>query len=299
MSTYNGEKYLREQMDSIFTQEKVDIHLLIRDDGSSDSTIEIINDYQQQHPASIDLVLGKNIGWKKSFFFLLELAHENYSYFDYFAFADQDDIWLPQKLNKGIKSLSTLPSGPKLYCSNLSCYKEGKNLGLLKGTGIKATFKNCIIRNYATGCTIIFNKQLLSLVCKALPSISIAHDYWCYLLATLCGSVYIDNESFILYRQHDLNQIGAKTSFVDIWKRRLHSIKALIGNHEKEMIAKELARLHSDSMQNPNAKEAVYKLASYRDSLRNHLSLLADTGYSYNQHSNDLWLRLRILFKKL
>ena len=93
MSTYNGERYIRRQIDSIMAQTGVEVYLLIRDDGSEDSTVSIIQEYVEQYPDRIQIVIGKNIGWKKSFIQLLRMAGN----FDYYAFADQDDYWFPDK----------------------------------------------------------------------------------------------------------------------------------------------------------------------------------------------------------
>lgn len=298
MSTYNGEKFLSNQLDSIFAQTEVRVHLLIRDDGSSDSTLSIISHYMTLFPGKIDVVKGSNIGWRKSFFFLAKLAQENYPIYRYFAFADQDDIWLPGKLKRGIDTLKELPDGNNLYCSNVTNYKDGAALGNLRNVSINPTHKGCLIRNYATGCTMVFNRRLLDLVCRELPQISIAHDYWFYMVACLCGSVVIDDESFIWYRIHDSNQVGFKSGFFEIWQRRLKSVSNLFNGHEKETTAKELLRIHGGSM-NQEALNSVIKLAGYKDSIAKRIALLCDNAYTYSSRSNDFWLKLRIISGKL
>lgn len=294
MSTYNGERFIHEQMDSIFVQKDISIHLLIRDDGSTDSTLTILYEYKHEYPDKIDIIEGNNIGWRKSFFNLAVEAHRKYDSYEFFAFADQDDIWLPNKLVTGIEKLKAMPDGPNLYCSNVTFYKEDIPLGNLRDKSIKPTYKSCLIRNYATGCTIVFNHQLLELVCREMPQIKIAHDYWFYMVACLCGTVTIDNNSYILYRIHDRNQVGFKSGFLEIWKRRLKSVSNLINHHEKEKTAKELLRIHGGSM-GDDAKDSVLKLADYRSTIIKKISLLFDSGYSYNKFSNDFWLRLKIV----
>ena len=298
MSTYNGEQYLSEQLDSILSQEDIEIHLLIRDDGSSDRTIDIINDYSSQYPDKIDSIFGKNIGWINSFFSLMSIAYDTYSGYRYFAFSDQDDIWLPRKIKRSLDLLTQLPEGPNLYCSNLIYYRDGHQLGLVRKSNIKPTFKGCLIRNYATGCTVTFNLNLLEMMVKTLPSIKIAHDYWCYLTAVLCGNVIIDSQSFTLYRQHQSNQIGNKSGFFEIWHRRLKSFDKLIGHHDKENLAKEIIRIYGTSM-HEEAKHSVIKLANYRNSLANKIALLSDSGFSFDKIGSDFWLKLRIIFGKL
>lgn len=298
MSTYNGEKYVSKQLDSILSQKDIEVHILIRDDGSSDATCSILQEYKNKFPDLIECVHGENIGWRKSFFTLADTARQNYPQYNYYAFADQDDIWLPEKLKRGVYSLQTLPDGPNLYCSNLTNYKDGVQLGNLRNVKINPSIKGCLIRNYATGCTMVFNRDMLELVCKEIPQIIIAHDYWFYMVACLCGHVVIDEESFILYRLHDNNQVGFKSGFFEIWKRRLSSVSGLLNSHEKERIANELLRIHRDSM-NKEALDSVAKLAGYKSSLKHRLSLLSDNDYTYNNPQNDFWLKMRILLGRL
>ena len=298
LSTYNGSKFLIEQLDSLFTQKSCEFKLLVRDDGSSDSTLDILYKYQQLYPKSIDILKGKNIGWKKSFFELLKIAYIRYKEFEYFAFCDQDDVWLPEKLFVGIQKLNLLPQGCNLYCSNLFYYKDGVNYGLIRKEKVLPTFKSCLVRNYATGCTVIFNRELLFLVSRKLPVISIAHDYWLYQIAVLCGHVFIDEQSYILYRQHENNQIGNRSSWIDIWKRRLKDFRYYNLGHHREEGAKELLRLFAKDM-HPLAIEATRKMSNYRRSFCSQLSLLLDGGYTLGKKANDRWLKLRIILRHL
>ena len=101
MSTYNGEKYLREQIDSILNQDYPEISLLIRDDGSTDGTVDILKEYAQKY-RDIDYYVGENLGVQNSFFDLMKRADKR-AY--YYAFADQDDVWLPGKIKRAIELL--------------------------------------------------------------------------------------------------------------------------------------------------------------------------------------------------
>ena len=120
MSTYNGERFLREQLDSILSQEGVEIILRVRDDGSKDNTCQILSDYAAKHK-NIEWKACENVGFVKSFSALVRMAADSDSNADYFAFADQDDIWMPQKLATACKALATKDdSKPNLFTSN-SC----------------------------------------------------------------------------------------------------------------------------------------------------------------------------------
>ena len=109
LSTYNGEKYLKEQLDSIIAQKGVDVHILARDDGSKDDTIKILEGYE-----NIDIIKGSNIGVCKSFFELINKSGE----YDYYSFADQDDVWDCDKLVIAINKLEKCNSKPAVYASN-------------------------------------------------------------------------------------------------------------------------------------------------------------------------------------
>lgn len=295
MSTYNGEKYLREQLDSIFAQKGVEIHVCVRDDGSTDGTSAIIKEYIQNNPGKIELIEGRNIGWRKSFFELIHYASLHYADCDYFAFSDQDDIWLCDKLISAINALRALPTGPALYHSNLYYYRNGVNYGKTIKKEIIPSIKKCLVRNYATGCTMVFNKELLQLCAGKIPAITVAHDYWMYQVAMLCGKVYYDDNAYILYRQHENNQIGCKSSWKDIWKRRLASVSAIFNEHRLEIQSKELFRLFEENL-SEKGKNAIIRMSNYRSSFSNRLKLLFDNGYTLDNRSNDFWMKLKILF---
>ena len=121
MSTYNGEKYIRRQIDSILNQKDVAIHLLIRDDGSTDSTCEIIRSYAEKYSDQVEVTMGSNIGYKKSFLTLIQLAGD----YDYYAFADQDDYWKPDKEIASIRKMEADDfNGAKLAQVNLEATDE-------------------------------------------------------------------------------------------------------------------------------------------------------------------------------
>lgn len=305
LSAYNGDLFLNEQLDSILAQKNMDVHLLVRDDGSTDSTCNILTGYKTRYPDRITVIKGENIGWRDSFMALAKFAHTNFNNFEYFAFSDQDDIWLQDKLERGVKMLESDAeingadsSVPALYFSNQFFYRECRNEGKVHPNDFRVTLKGSLIRNYATGCTIIFNRSLLDLFVKGYPSVKMAHDYWAYILAGLCGRVVADNEAYILYRQHANNQIGGKPSAADVWRRRLQSVSALLGNRNRETMAKDLLRMHGDAMSEAG-KSAVEKIAGYRNNIGSRIKLLFDNEYTFNSLSNDFWLKLRILTGRL
>lgn len=294
LSTYNGEKYVAEQLDSILQQKDVTVNIVIRDDGSKDSTLGIINDFRNKFKGKIDLIVGRNIGWKKSFFELIQYADDHYSDKKYFAFSDQDDIWLPDKLINGIRLLETLHNPIKLYCSNLLGLKENGEKILIRRDYMKPTYKNCLVINRATGCTVLFNKNLLRVISHSDVKTPVAHDQWLYMVAVLCGEVIIDSIPHILYRLHDNNQIGNKTGLLEVWKRRIRDYKNPDNSRLRESCAKDLLANYKAQM-NEEAYKVVAKIALYRQNIISRLRLFWDRGYTTGNKWNDLFIRIRIL----
>lgn len=226
MSTYNGEKYIVEQIDSILEQKNVDIDLHIRDDGSSDSTIAIIKSYQNKYSNIYLYTDNTNLGYGMSFMTLFYMVKKNNVNYRYYAFADQDDIWLEDKIYKAIQMLKVQKEAA-LYCSNQIIYKDGKEYGLRFQKMPEITMVKQISKNEIYGCTIVFNHQLSEIIeKKGYPLQEIldyrGHDAWIILQALMCGKVIYSHDSYIKYRIHDKNLVGIKdkkNTLVDKIKR--------------------------------------------------------------------------------
>ena len=223
MSTYNGEKYIREQLDSIENQ-KLDIPLsiLIRDDGSNDKTKEIIKEYKKKYK-NIKLITGKNIGCNASFFELFKIA-EGYKYY---SISDQDDIWNEDKLQKGIEKIKNEKDDiPILYGS---CSYIMDNTGI-KGTTQKqlrpSNFNNYVIQTYIPGHTQIMNNELMSLMKKKINYSKIyCYDNWPIYIAELYGKIIFDNNPSTKYRIHNENVLGYGKNKLSWIKERLRRFK--------------------------------------------------------------------------
>lgn len=227
MSTYNGSEYLSEQIDSILEQDcerlgLANIQLFIRDDGSKDGTQEILENYARKYPEKIKWYQGKNKGVIDSFFELLTNSDEEA---DYFAFSDQDDYWMSDKLSSGIKILEQMDydNKPHLYCCRPKLVDENlKELdSVIKRPPMRPSFENALIENIVVGCTMILNKTLRSMVKKDCPEFTIMHDRWFYLVATCFGQIYYDETSHICYRQHGGNVVGMDVSPIKEFKVRV------------------------------------------------------------------------------
>lgn len=220
LSTYNGDKYLDEYLHSLSEQEWLDITLIVRDDGSSDKTLQILKRNQEISNFNF-LILPSdgNLGPAQSFFRLLDGAGDG---FDYYAFSDQDDVWLPDKISRAVNKLEPVSKNvPALYCSRLEYVDE--DLNHLQWSRIPQCigFGNAIVENIAIGCTIAINKPARELILSRIPLKCLMHDWWCYLIVSCFGQIVFDDYPSIKYRLHSSNSIGAATTFIDDVSRRV------------------------------------------------------------------------------
>ena len=210
MSTYNGEKYIEEQIRSIIKQKTdANVYIKIRDDGSTDGTCDIIEKLTVEYPNRIELQKGHNIGYNASFFRLLCEA-EGY---DYYAISDQDDVWLKDKLETAIYCLEqeTEKDIPLLYASTSYLVRDDLvPYGTTRKQERPFAIYNTIIQNICPGHTQVMNNQLLNMVRDNLDVSRIyVYDSWIMNMAMLYGKILFDNESHTLYRQHSGNQLGS------------------------------------------------------------------------------------------
>ncbi|CCZ60371.1 glycosyltransferase family 2 protein [Hungatella hathewayi] len=293
LSTYNGEKYICTQLDSIVTQDIEEKELLIRDDGSNDRTVPIIKTYMELYPWII-LYEGKNIGVQRSFFDLLNHADLKA---DYFAFADQDDEWFPEKMKRAIEKLKLfVEEKPALYCSDKVIVDEKLNPINLTVPCIvhKITFANALVQNICTGCTVVFNREMLFLLQQYVPEEAVMHDWWSYLLASAFGNVYYDSNAYIHYRQHGENVTGAQTTRIKLLKYRIGELKKPRGALYKQ------ARELSVHYKLPNDKqEIIDKFLSAENSFIARIRLLQDKRFYRQKKGDDLVFRLIVLLGKL
>ena len=202
LSTYNGEKYLREQIDSILNQSYQNFELVVRDDGSKDSTVEIVKEYMEKSDKEITLMVGKNLGFIKSFFELLK-----HSDADYFSFADQDDIWLPNKIELAVNSLEKLDdTKPNMSFSNVDYYDTEMNfMGKGDSENKKPSFLNSLYECINQGMTMVINKTARDYIIKNIPEKCFFHDWWTYMICTAFGNVVQDDVVTVKYRRAKTN----------------------------------------------------------------------------------------------
>ena len=235
MATYNGEKYLDEQINSIIKQTYKDWTLYIRDDGSNDNTDEIIKKYVKMYPDKIIYIKDKKqgLGAKGNFGELIK-----YSQSEYCMFSDQDDVWCENKIEISLNKIKNIESknGKKIpILIHTDLYVVDEDLNIMNDSFWKYQNLNpnaiqmneLLVQNNVTGCTMMLNKSLLDLS-KDIPSKCIMHDWWIALVASCFGKIETLNESTILYRQHGNNEVGAhKYRSLDFIKSKIKNINKI------------------------------------------------------------------------
>lgn len=259
LSTYNGEKYLGEQLQSIYAQEDVSIHILARDDGSTDATREILNAYRKKN-GHMELIEDcENLGPALSFMKLLYNSGDDY---DYYAFADQDDIWKERKLIRAVEMIKDRDT-PCLYASNQILYQDGVEKGLRFETPPKLGIVTALWKNELSGCTFVMNKKLRNILVRedARPSETCLrkrmHDSWVRAVAEVCGEIVYDHASYIDYRIHANNTVGVKKT------SRLYRIRQEMNpetGNWRSALARELERFEIEDEQQARAVDAFARI---------------------------------------
>ena len=278
MSTYNGEKYLREQLDSIFLQKNVKLKLLVRDDGSTDNTMQILQEYRQKYSDLEIWTDGKNLKPCKSFFYLIQNAPET----EYYALADQDDIWDCDKLETAIDRLKRYSQEiPALYYSNLRIVDE-KDVFYRNSHEMPAICRNkneYLTDMKATGCTIVYNRALAELIHNRIPDEFTMHDAFLYIIASIFGNVIYDFEPHIDYRQHGDNSIGTYLDKKPVTAYFKHMGRLLDRNRQpRRKNADAVLSKYGEFLQNthPREYEKLMELSTYKNSLKQTVQLLKD-----------------------
>lgn len=288
LSTYNGAKYIREQIESLTKQIGVEINILVRDDGSFDETVNLLTSWEKD--GILDFYQGRNMKPAKSFIDLIKNAPES----DYYAFCDQDDYWEKDKLINAINKIDDYVDSPALYFSKAQLVDESLNPIDYKGYPEKVcTFGQALIKNNASGCTMVFNKRLLEIIRRYDPQFINMHDHWTYLLClAIGGKVIFDQNSYIKYRQHDYNYVGGKDNIIREYKNKLNML--LNKNRDRSRIAKELKIGFYDLMTVEN-KLIVDEVINYTQSITNKWCLITDKKISATTFKNKLFFTIAVL----
>ncbi len=321
MSTYNGAKYISAQLDSILSQPYESIHILIRDDGSSDETISIIESYQADYPNRIQLLKGDNIGVIPSFWSLLQHADRRAAYF---SFCDQDDVWMSHKADTSVRLLQSLEI-EKQESQQAVSFNENKNGfsnhtvpamvctdtqltdGQLNPTVVwpgmphlKPSFYNALIQNIAVGATVSFNHAALSLLVDTKQTVNISsiqmHDWWAYLVISCFGKIHFEHQPTIYYRQHGGNAVGGEANAYQKIKKKWNSFLKHRG--DKKLLvqqAKEFHRVYGSQMTDVQMRDQLERFIAPRATLSARVRYLSSCKLFRQSLTEQLLFRILIL----
>lgn len=234
MCTYNGGKYIREQINSILCQNSVDITLVIRDDGSTDNTREIIQEYTEDARVVFAEKLSEKhneLGVGNGFIKLIDYAVRRFEDIEYFGFSDQDDVWLPDKIIRGVSAISANAKQKVLYFTKKKVVDEKLQYLREDFVNYHDEFSDYLSQNDASGCTMLFNRAFAEFILQSpIMKRPYLHDvYFCKVALSTDTVLIYDNYESMLYRQHASNVEGARSVSVlskknigKLFKKRRH-----------------------------------------------------------------------------
>ena len=295
MSTYNGEKYIEEQIRSIMEQESVNIILYIRDDNSTDGTVKKIDILKDKYPGRIMFEYGENLGYKKSFLKALSDAPDG----DYYAFSDQDDVWCKEKCIRAVTILEQKGNNCKLYASAQIMVDEHLNqIGYKEFSGMKPIIEASFTRHRLPGCTFLFRKEIkkyasnfanLDLDDVHMPS----HDFVVTACSIATGDIFIDNESYIQYRRLN-NSLTPGGS--GILKRFKHESNLLFHNKNRySFTAERILDLYNEVISD-GKKKFLNHVSKSKKSFLSRIWLFFNPKLNCGVFIGNIIVRLKILF---
>lgn len=293
LSTYNGEKYLREQLESLLLQEDVELTIVARDDGSKDSTLQILEEYSKKDER-VTYFVGDNVGPAQSFFDLIIKSPDA----DYYAFCDQDDVWDSDKLKIAVRFLEKEDNTkPNMYYSNLRIVDQDLKFYRLSHAepSVQENKYSVLTEDMATGCTVVFNRTTAEYVRTGSPEYCSMHDTWIYMICKFFGKTIYDFDAHISYRQHGNNVVGT-----------------YLGKKTKDIYIARIKRLFDRNLQprynnacnfyktfghllSPKDKEKVLKIVNYKQSVLKKVSLLLDKDIHASSKNRELRYKLLIV----
>ena len=290
MATYNGKKYLREQLDSLLNQIGVRVKILVRDDGSEDNTTKILDEYQDK--GLLEWYTGEHLNVQKGYLDLLKNAPKC----DYYAFCDQDDVWDEDKLLIAVTELDELDnSKPAMYyCGQRLVDENLKLLTLHKLADNRSDHTNFLISNVA-GCTAVFNQTLVDAVNSANPDFILMHDSWLFKICLALGGTYfVDSAAHICYRQHSNNVTGISGGV----SGKIRQAKRYIYKFEIKEQCKSLLDCYDDGIV-PEYRKYINEIIQYDNSLVSRLYFAFRKDIDFKSSSLNLIVKIKILLGKL
>lgn len=292
LATYNGEKYLKEQIESLLYQKGVQVYILVRDDGSSDHTHDILNYYQNMK--KLEWYRGEHINVQKGYYELMEKASSYDT--EYIAFCDQDDVWDEDKLIVAVNELEKFPSNqPALYYCGQRLVDENLNFIADHILNKQRTLETRFVLSDFAGCTGVFNRKLLDEVIKFKPSYMLMHDTW-ILKVCLClgGNVCVDPFPHMNYRQHGGNTVGLGRSIPAYIKQ----VKQYLYEYQVERQMEELVKGYGSRMI-PKYKKLAEYICGYKETKEYKKELLNKKNINFFNRGLNFTYWLKVNLKKL
>lgn len=299
LGSYNGAKYIGQQLDSIAKQTHAHWRLIISDDGSTDDTLqEIERSTQDWAPGQLTVRPGPRQGFCQNF---LSMACDTSVQADMYAFSDQDDVWLPEKLQVAVEHIQqhARPDQPYVYCGRTSYVRD--NLKPYEESTLfvyPRSFRNALIQSIAGGNTMVFNQAAKQLIEQAGMVPTVSHDWWLYQLITGAGGrVFYDEKSYILYRQHAQSMVGGNTTLVAKFKR----IWMVVGGRFSGWSDLNIVALnHARDLLTPESREILDLFVRLRHStLKHRFRMLEVCGLYRQTWRGTISLIIAAVFKKI
>jgi glycosyltransferase involved in cell wall biosynthesis len=299
LCTYNGALYLNEQLNSFNQQSHQNWQLWSSDDGSQDDTVAILRSYQESQTADkVRLQTGPQKGFVENF---MSLTCQPDIEADFYAYADQDDIWEQDKLQRAISKLKQLPDNkPALYCSRTRVIDQNNRaIGFSPLFNKPPSFANALVQSVAGANTMVFNRRARELLRELSTDVSIvSQDWWAYLVITGCGGTVIyDPYPSVRYRQHGGNLVGANSS----WTARAVRLKMVIQGRFKNWNNLNLQALHT--LQHQLTEESRVILQRFKEArnapVLNRLKGILASGVYRQTKLGTLSLLIAALFCKI
>lgn len=295
ISTYNGGLHLKRQLDSIFEQRGVNVFAIIRDDQSSDDTVEVIKRYICENPDKrIDYFIGRNEGYAKSFWDALCVAGEA----DYYAFADQDDVWREDKLFKTILPMENdTYQGAKLsYCQMIRCDDNLKpfleQVAVLHPEQLNR--KIVLTQTYNYGAATVFNHAAKELICRRFPNDGcVPHDAWAGAICYWFGKIYFVDEGLYYWIRYDSSVTGEGTR----WSGIRYRIKETLAGNSYQNLANDLLVGYGDLITTKD-KIFLHKMIDYKKSIKTKIELILDREFKRTKFTGTLMLKYGILMNR-
>ncbi len=295
ISTYNGEKYISEQIESILKQKtKQHVDIVIRDDGSKDKTVTVVSKIAEKNTC-IKIIKGENIGVVCSFFDLLKQAGD----YDYYSFCDQDDYWLEDKIETAVNTLGKVGEDISLLYASPSFVADGelhKTGKITQTERKKIDFYNTAIQNFCPGHNQVFNFKLAEILrsVDVDPTQVYSQDLWVTNVAVVTGRIIFDKTPHTLYRMHQNNELGFGEGRADWIKQRILRAQG----HEGAKFSRQLKyfyHIFKDQLTDEQQDE-VRKFLSSQSSFVKRAGYISKTKFWRQRDKENVLFKLLYLF---